>query len=1067
MLGPLEVRDDAGMAVDVPGPRLRRLLARLALDAGRLVRLEALVDAVWDGQPPAGAAHALQSLVSRLRHVLPSGRDVRLESLPGGYRLTLPDGSVDIGHFERLVVEARAAREGGDLGTARQRFGQALGLWRGDPLADVSDAGFAVAAAARLVELRLGAVEDHADVDLAVGAPDGLLPELTELTSTHPLREGLRAVHMRALCASGRPAEALASFEELRRALADSLGSDPSPALRDLHTAILRGGPGGAGGSESATGPRTNLRAALTSFVGREPELARVGRLLDEGRLVTLVGPGGSGKTRLAVEIARTWVDRMRDGAWLAEVAGVRDPALVAATVLGALGLRETGLLGARPSAVDPGRGSLGRLVDALRGRQMLIVLDNCEHVVDMCARLAEDVLGACPGVRILATSREPLAIAGEVLSPIGPLPVPQSTVDVNEADGFAALRLFADRAAAVRPDFTLTVKNVAAVAEVCRRLDGLPLAIELACARLRTVPVDEVAARLGDRFGLLRGGSRTAVRRHQTLQAVVEWSWELFSEAERTLARRLAVFAGGATRESAEAVCAGADLSHDDVSDLIGLLVDKSFVEMVEQDGSAPRYRMLDTIREFATSGLVRSGEADRVRAAHASFFLDRAETAEPSLRGADQLRWLAWLRREHDNLCAALRWAIDSAESAVALRLTVALGWFWMLRGGHGEASAWLREVLALPGVDEPSAVPAGIRATAYAYDALYHAEADPARSARSADVARALIEDDTATHPAVVFMMIALDVQRTDATDGTGLARLAGHRDAWVRAQAALTRGLAAQNRGEFARAAEHYATARNGFTVLGDRWGTASAASVLAGAHSLHGDHSAAIAAMTEALHLTEDLGAADDAAWMRAQRGIERSRDQDIVGARDDLTRARAYAARHQVGVVAALASTGLGELSRRGGDLAAARALLTGALDGLDETGWLELRIRVLALTELCRVAVAGRDLAAARAHLHEALEAAATRPFGPLIAGVAEASADLALLGGEPADAARLLGLAAAARGASDRGNPDVIETEAAAHAALGARYDPAYRSGTILSPSDAVAVLRVSAEG
>jgi predicted ATPase/DNA-binding SARP family transcriptional activator len=1068
LLGPLEVCDDGGAPVEVAGGRLRRLLARLALDVRRPVRVEALVDAVWGERPPAGAAHALQSLVSRLRRALPAGRDVRLEALPGGYRLVVPGESVDIGQFERLVAEARAAREVGDLATARRQFEQALCLWRGEPLADVAEADFAVAAAARLVELRLSAIEDRAEVELAIGSPEGLLAELTELTSAHPLRESLRAVQMRALCAAGRPAEALAAFEELRGALADTLGSDPSPALRGLHTAILRGDPelAGVGRSGIQRSPRTNLHTALTSFVGRERELARVGGLLEEGRLVTLAGPGGTGKTRLAVEVARAWVDRMSDGAWLVEVAGVRDPALVADTVLAALGLRETGLLAVRSVAAGSGRGSLDRLVEALRDRQVLIVLDNCEHLVDTCARLAEEVLGGCPGVRILATSREPLSIAGEVLSPVGPLPVPQSTVDIGTAGNYAALRLFGDRAAAVRPGFTLTAENVAVVAQVCRRLDGLPLAIELACARLRTVPLADIAARLGDRFRLLTRGSRTAVRRHQTLQAVVEWSWDLFSEAERTLARRLAVFAGGATLDAAEAVCADEDLPAGDVFELLAALVDKSFVEVIEQERSLPRYRMLDTIRDFAAAELARAGDADRILAAHAGYFLAQAETAEPALRSADQLFSLAWLRREDENLAAALRWAVDSAETSTAVRLVVALGWFWMLRGGHGQVAAWLREALALPGADDPVVVPSGVLTTAYAYDAMYHFDTDPGRSARSAQAARTLIDDETATHPAVAFMTMILDGKLADTGEPTKLTRLAEHRDAWVRAQAELMRGFAAQNRGEEDRAVERFTTARDSFTSVGDRWGTASAASALATSHSLRGDHTPAITAMSEALHLTQALGADDDAAWLRAQRGIERLHDRDLAGAHDDLAQSQAYAHSHRLGVVAALAATGLGKLARRSGDLAAARDLLTGALNALAETGWLEVRIRVLTLTELGRVAIAGGDLSVARAHLDRALEVALAGGEGSVTAGVAEALADLALAGGEPDGAARLLGLAAAARGAPDRGNPDPIATEAAARAALGANYDPAYGSGATLAPPDAVAALRAPFE-
>jgi predicted ATPase/DNA-binding SARP family transcriptional activator len=697
LLGPLEVRDSSGTPVALAGLRLRRLLARLAVDPGRLVTAESLIDAIWADRPPAGAASALQSLVSRLRHSLPDDA-APLESQPAGYRLAVPQDTVDIARFERLAAAGRSAAGHGDPVAASGWFAQALSLWRGAPFADLGPADFAVTAAARLTELRLRTVENRAEVILAVGQPDDVIAELAELATEYPLREQLWALHMRALCAAARPAEALACFAELRRTLGRELGTDPSPALRDLHTAILRGGagplappawadrPAGAeartegwgaartegrgAGAEARTADaearRGNLRFALTSFVGRDDELQRVGSLLDQARLVTLVGPGGAGKTRLAVEIAARRAGGMAarragegtgeiavgadDGAWVVELAALRDPAEVPATVIAALGLRG-GSLPLAGSRSDPAPSTTGALVEALRDRQALIVLDNCEHLVDACARVADAVLGGCRGMRILATSREPLAITGEVVCPVGPLPVPPVSAGIEQAREFPAIRLFADRAAAACPGFTVSAENLPAVGEICRRLDGLPLAIELACARLRTLPAEEISARLGNRFRLLAAGNRTPDARHRTLHAAVEWSWELFTAPERALARRLTVFADGATPQAAEAVCADRLLPAADVLGVLSALADKSFVQLISVNGAPPRYRMLETIREYAAAALEAAGEASRMRRAHAAYFLAQAAAMRPRPGFARRWPCRARLRRVRSN--------------------------------------------------------------------------------------------------------------------------------------------------------------------------------------------------------------------------------------------------------------------------------------------------------------------------------------------------------------------------------------------------------------------------------
>nr|WP_234439676.1 MULTISPECIES: BTAD domain-containing putative transcriptional regulator [Streptomyces] len=750
VLGPTLAHAPDGADVTVGGPRVRALLTVLVLRAGRTVPVPDLVDEVWHGdEPPADAVAALQALVGRLRKAV--GRD-GVVSAEGGYRLDARPEDVDARRFERLAAEGVAALGAGDPARAATVLDEALGLWRGPAFADLPDRE---AEATRWEARRLDARRARLDAALALGGASAALPELTALCTAHPLDELLQALRIRALRDTGRAAEALAAYESVRRALATRLGTDPSPALRALHAELLAPvphpapetapapeagparqaaahapGPSGSGAASAPAGPRAagrpgNLRARLTSFVGRDEEIAALREDLRGARLVTLLGTGGAGKTRLSQEAAERGAEAWPDGIWVAELAAVRDPEAVPEAVLAAVGARETVLRGAGAEELRAGDDPLARLVEHCAGRRMLLLLDNCEHLVGAAAGLAETLLARCPGLRVLATSREPLGVPGEVLRPLGPLPAE------------TALRLFGERGAAVRAGFR-TEEDPEAAAEIVRRLDGLPLAIELAAARLRMLTLRQIADRLDDRFRLLTSGARTVLPRQQTLRAVVDWSWDLLDAPERAVLRRLSVFTGGSELEAAEAVCgapdAGAEAEAEaeaeaaaagagartetgahartslpapaDVLDLLGSLVDKSLVVAVPGEAGM-RYRLLETVAEYAGERLDEAGERAATEHRHLTYYRELARRTDPELRGAGQVEAIARFGAEYGNIRTALCRAVAAHDEDEALVLVHALLWYWQMRDLRADALHWARAAAAMG--PDPFAPPA----------------------------------------------------------------------------------------------------------------------------------------------------------------------------------------------------------------------------------------------------------------------------------------------------------------------------------------------------------------------
>jgi predicted ATPase/DNA-binding SARP family transcriptional activator len=1046
ILGPLEVRD-GGRVVEIRGARLRALLIRLALDPGRVVGVQALAASLWEGDDLTDEVNALQSLVSRLRRSLPDPS--LLESLPSGYRLTVSSDDVDAHCFSRLARTGHDALMAGDHSRAAETLREALTLWRGTALADVVEAPYAAAEQARLEGLRLTAREDLLEAELALGEHHAAVPELEALAAAHPLRERLRGLQMMALYAAGRQAEALAVYEDARHLLSEDLGVDPSAELQATHLAVLRGELPGP----RATSPHRQAgRAQLTSFIGRDADLRALEAQLTENRLVTLVGPGGAGKTRLANETADVVAERFPGGVWVAALAPLDEPRDLAQSVAGVLGLRERTLSTGTTSARD----AMSRISDAFAGAPTLLVLDNCEHLIEAAADLADELLQRCPQLHVLATSREPLGIVGEVLVPVLPLDRPDAGSTPDDAVKTAAVRLFADRAASVQPGFVVDGSNVDAVAEICRRLDGLPLAIELAAARLRTMGVAQVAARLDDRFLLLTGGSRTALPRHRTLRAVVSWSWDLLDDAERLLAERLAVFSGGVTPESAFAV-AGLGTPHE-VLDLLSALVDKSLLQLVDAD--EPRYRMLETIREFGVERLAEREELGAARRAHATYFRDLGEEADGHVRTGEQLPWIRHLRAERDNCSAALRFAIDTGDADTAYRLCASLLSFWTMQGSHEEALAWTMAVAELP----PDGADLVARAVVLAGQALSAgvSELPLPRPKEELEAAVDAAGGETA-HPilSLVGPILAL-VSRNDEHMAAAIDRGLRTEDPWAHATLLLLRAMSQQNVGNQEAMNADIAEGRALFTQIGDRWGRGMTLMIEGEMHVFADDVEASMAAYTEAEELLIELGADEDVIQAGFRIALLLAQTGRIAEATAQVERMAQLCDRSSLSRLRLYVTLGQGSVAAASGDLTEARKRLEEALAAIAGGAVTPPQMRTVALSALGMVEAAEGSLDLAGALHREAYALGLGVHDLPCAAIAVTGLADVALRRGDPADAARLLGLSASLRGLQDHGPGDTRRIAKAARAGLGdATYDEIYAAAAGLGHERAEAEL------
>ncbi|MEO3753689.1 BTAD domain-containing putative transcriptional regulator [Streptomyces sp. B6B3] len=968
VLGPLAVWTDAGSQVAVPGAKVRALLADLLAHHGRAVPAEALVDDLWEGLPPANAAGALQSKVALLRRALENaepGARALVETAPHGYRLRAGPERVDAAAFGALAAEGR--------------YEEALALWRGPAFAGYADAPFARAAAERLEEQRVTAFEGLAEQRVARGEHQALAGELSAMLQAHPLRERLHAVRIHALYRDGRQAEALAAYRLIRDRLAEELGVDPGPELAALHQAVLRQDPALAGPAAPPRAPEpepveplaSHLPAPLNALVGRDEAVGEVRALLRSHRLVTLTGPVGVGKTRLALEAAAG-----QESAWLVELAGVD-----------AAGARWDAAVLTERIAVTLGvRGDLGR---ALRTRgRLLLVLDTVEHLATPAARLVVALLGSVPGLRILATGREPLAVPGERLWPVPPLP-PQASV-----------RLFRQRMSDADADAGVGGEEEAdAIAAVCRALDGLPLAIELAAARARTLGLPEVAARLDDRFHLLGSGTRT-------LRAAFDWSWDLLDGRERAVLRRLATCAGGFDLATAEAVAAGAGVTPGEVAGTVADLADRSLVTLPPRAGGPRRFGMLESVAAYARERLTEAGEAAECAERHARHFVRLAEEADGQLRGPGQREWLARLDAETANLRAALDRTLERGDGPTALRLCGALGWYWFLRGRYREAHRSFGAALDAAGTAGRDRAGALVwRAALQAWERMPDRPVEPPGDQLSPRERWLLgfARSDGGELPAAIALVSAAlaDFRRLD--------------DPWGTAAALSVLGWESLRQGTLDAARREGEEALALFRETGDRWGQARALQLLGVLAEVDGDYEHAGQLHRAGLASAEELQlwpvVVEETSQLGRIAALAADYGQADTHYRHALRVAREHGFHH--GVVHA--RVGLGASARRQGRLDAAEEHLRAAETAHRQDGYRSGLAYVLA--ELGYTAELRGDADVARTRHEESLALARETGDPRAVALATEGLAGAASLAGDPQEAARLLAQAHAIR--------------------------------------------------
>jgi len=881
----------AGEQLAIGGRRQRELLALLVLARGRPVSSDRLADELWRGEPPAGFETTLRSYVSRLRGLL--GESASLIGGGAAYSLDVRPDAIDSVRFERLLEEARDAVGRGAVMRAAERSQAALSLWEGEALADVADdgAGLLRLEAERLEGLRLAALELRIDAELELGPVDGLVEELMALVRAHPYRERFWRQLMLALYRAERQADALAAYQRARSVLAEELGLEPSEQMRELEQAILR---------QEVPPPRPpeqrhNLPSPVTSFVGRTAELADVQTLLADGRLVTLTGVGGVGKTRLALEAASRLLPDFADGVFWCDLGALGEPALVTSAVARAVDVREQ----AATSLLDD-------LPARLRETEALLLLDNCEHLREACAELALALLPACPRLRLLATSREPLGAVGETDYPVPPL-----------SGGADAVSLFLARARAAQPRLVADDAALAAAERICAELDGLPLAIELAAARAKALSFPEIEARLADRFRFLVSWRRLTPARHQTLREAMDWSYELLAADEQSLLQQLTVFSGSFTLDAATAVCLDGD--EERALELVGRLVDASLVVPRQYDG-ATRYRLLETVRQYARERIGDEHEKTGTEGRLARYMLSLVEDAQSAQESALQ-EWVAAFEPERGNLRAALTWSRDEGDSEGLLRLASGAWRFWWVTGDLDEGSAWLATALERDRGDDPALRAAALEGAA----GLAWAKGDLERAREHAESALPLFTGagDRRGEEAALIVLGLVALARGQYARGRSafercrqLAEQHVHRSMLAMAHHNLA--SVAYGERDLAGATRSYLQARALFEQDDDAYGAALSDLFLGLVDVETGRHEDAAVHLREALHVFRRMRFAQYACeCIGGIAAVARAREQPLEATR---LLAAASALRSRAGIVSSVAA-GLWERER-----AAARA---------------------------------------------------------------------------------------------------------------------------------------------
>jgi predicted ATPase/DNA-binding SARP family transcriptional activator len=876
LLGSVELVE-GDQVVRITAAKQRALLALLSLQAGTVVPLETIVGRLWEEPPPPSAVHAVGVYVSELRRRLPA-RDL-LRSRKPGYVIDVPTEAVDALRFERLYRSALERVHNGELAAAVTELRDALALWAGPALADAREGSLRMDAE-RLDETRLVAYEVYLDAELRLGRLNTVLVDAERLLAEHPLRPHLVRTVMLARASAGRHADALAAYHEHRWRLDAELGLAPDATLRELETAILRDEiPVFA---QAVRSPPKPLPAQPTTLVGRERELIEVECLLarEDVRLLTLTGPGGVGKTRLALQIAAAAADRLEDGAFFVSLAAVRDAELVIASLAENLGVRE-----------QAGTTLAATVAGHLAERELLLVLDNFEQVSAAAGEVAT-LLAAAPRLRVLVTSRTVLGLRGEQLYDVPPLAVPSLSDGLETILSSDAVRLFERGAHAVDPEFTIDERNAEAVAEVCRRLDGLPLAVELAAARVRALPPKTMLGRLDKRLQFLSGGGLDLEPRQQTLMATIAWSFELLPCSGQELFARLGVFVGGFRLEAAESLIASDKVARHEVLDGVTSLLANSLLRRWDDPDGEPRFWMLETIREFALHQLERRGLLDTCRRLHASYFTDLAERAEPELWGAEQAAWSTRLDSDQNNFREAVAWALGAGEGELALRLAGALEPYWETRGQVAEGQRWLLAALAAG-----PAASAGRRAKViFGLSRLVDIEGDYARERALLEEAVPLFDQASDRH-GLTFALAHLGYalgrigeERGAATTSLRAVELSRQLDdRWLLAMALNCQGMAHLDSGQYAAAQAAIEESLSIRRALGERRGIAVTLDSLGTLLVAQGRNADALRPLEEALSLVRQLGNIALEAPLLTSLGLATLKTGDSERARTLLT----------------------------------------------------------------------------------------------------------------------------------------------------------------------------------